>query len=171
MRVYLREVEERDFEQIVKWRNSAKVREHCFSKKTISIESQIKFYNNYIKTGKYVQFIVECIEEEFGVSSYPIATVYLKNIDKENRRCELCIFTSDDQEWNVDSQSLAVKMLLEKAFEEYGMHKVYSYVFYKYVEEADLLKNAGFSIEAVYKEEALDENDKYIDVIRFSIIK
>ena len=80
-------------------------------------------------------------------------------------------FTSDDQEWNTESQSIAIKQLLDKAFNEYGMHKVYSYVFYKFLDEAELLKNSGFSIEAVLRGEALDENGKFQDVIRFSIIK
>ena len=51
------------------------------------------------------------------------------------------------------------------------MHKVYSYVFYKYPQEVELLKKAGFSAEAILKEEALGENGQYDDIVRLSIIR
>ena len=171
MRIYLRPVTEEDGELIVRWRNAPNVSSHCFTKNKITLESNRRFYKEYIETGKYVQFIVERMEEQFGVASYPIATCYLKDIDYNNKRCELCIFTSDDEEWNTESQSIAVKMLVDKAFNELGMHKVYSYVFYKFLDEAELLKGAGFESEAILKEEAIDENGNYVDVVRFAIVK
>lgn len=171
MKIFLRSITEKDSANIVKWRNSDKVKCHCMTKSPITVESHLRFYNDYILSGKYKQFIVERIEEETGLASYPIATVYLKDIDNENKRCELCIFTSDDIEWNSDGQLIAIKMLLEKAFNEYGMHKIYSYVFYKYQDEVDLLKNAGFSSEAILKDEALNADGIYEDIVRLSIIK
>ena len=170
MRIFLRPISEKDGELIVRWRNSEEVRRHCMSKALINIDSNLRFFNEKVVTGKYRQFIVERVEENTGLASYPIATVYLKDIDYENKKCELCIFTSNDVEWDAEGQSLAVKMLLEKAFSEYGMHKVYSYVFYKYPEEVELLKKAGFSAEAILKEEAFCEN-KYEDIVRLSIVK
>lgn len=169
MKIFLRPITEKDGIHIVKWRNSQKVKNHCMSKTQITEESNRKFYNEYVATGKYKQFIVERIDEEFSLASYPIATVYLKDMDYGNKRCELCVFTSDDSEWLADGQSLAIKMLLEKAFNEYGMHKVYSYVFYKYADEVELLKRAGFSVETILKEEALNEEGQYEDVVRLSI--
>jgi len=169
MKIFLRPITEKDGIHIVKWRNSEKVKNHCMSKTQITEESNRKFYNEYVATGKYKQFIVERIDEEFSLASYPIATVYLKDMDYGNKRCELCVFTSDDSEWLADGQSLAIKMLLEKAFGEYGMHKVYSYVFYKYADEVELLKSAGFSVETILKEEALNEDGQYEDVVRLSI--
>ena len=171
MRIVLRPITLEDGSLIVKWRNTPNVLNHCLNKKLITEESNQMFFDTYVKTGRYVQFIVERIEEQYGVASYPIATVYLKDMDRFNKRCELCIFTSDDQEWNTESQSIAIKMLLEKAFGEYGMHKVYSYVFYKFIDEAELLMSAGFSTEAILKKEALNLDGKYEDVVRFSIMK
>ena len=39
------------------------------------------------------------------------------------------------------------------------------------MDEAELLKRAGFKSEAILKEEEIDENGKYIDVVRLAIIK
>ena len=169
MRIYLRPITLDDGINIVKWRNTPSVRDHCLNQKPITVESNERFFHHFVETGYYQQFIVERIDEDFGVSSYPIATVDLKDIDRTNRRCELCIFTSDDQEWNTESQAIAVKMLLEKAFNELGMHKVYSYAFYKFMNEASLLKRAGFSTEAILKEEAVNAHGEYEDIVRFVI--
>ena len=142
MRIYLRPVKLEDGANIVRWRNAKSVRNHCFNKNEVTIESNKVFYNSYVKTGKYRQFIVERIDEDFGVSSYPIATVYLKDIDETNKRCELCIFTSDDQEWNTESQGIAIRLRLEKAFSEHEMHKIYTYVFSNNKDEISLMKRA-----------------------------
>lgn len=171
MRIYLRPITLEDGPNIVKWRNTPSVSAHCLNQKPITIESNETFFHKHVETGHYQQFIVERIDEDFGVSSYPIATVYLKDIDRINKRCELCIFTSDDQEWNTESQSIAVKLLLDKAFSEIEMHKVYSYVFYKFIDEAELLKGAGFTSEAIFKDEALDADGNYQDIVRFVIFR
>lgn len=171
MRIVLTPITENDGDKIVKWRNDPKVRNHCLDKTPVTVESNKAFYKNYVLTGKYKQFIVDCMEESTGVCSYPIATVYLKDMDYGNKRCELCIFTSSDVEWNPEGQTIAIEMLVEKAFNEYGMHKIYSYVFKKYLDEVKLLEKAGFSVEAVLKDEARNEQGEYEDIVRLSVIK
>lgn len=170
MRIVLRPITLQDGETLIRWRNDKRVLDHCLSRAKITEDSNREFFKNFVETGKYKQFIVERLADNYPVI-YPIATVYLKDIDYTNKRCELCIFTSTDTEWAPENQSLAIKMLVDKAFNEYGMHKVYSYVFYKFQEEVDLLKNAGFSSEAILKDEALNEEGKYEDIVRLSIIK
>lgn len=61
--------------------------------------------------------------------------------------------------------------MLEKAFDELGMHKVYSYAFYKFMDEASLLKRSGFTTEAILKGEALTAEGEYEDIVRFVITK
>ena len=168
MRLYLRPITEDDGAFIVKWRNSEKVRKHCMTKAPKTEESNKKFFKEYVLTGKYKQYMVERIEEETGLVTYPIATVYLKDFDNENKRCELCVFTSSDVEWEFEGQVMAVKLLLEKAFNEFEMHKVYSYVIHNVNEGMEVLKSAGFAIEAVLKSEAVIDGN-YTDVYRLCI--
>ena len=169
MNIYLRPISEKDGPNIVRWRNDPTVLRHCLDKTHITEDSNLKFYKSKVETGKYKQFIVECVESNSGVCTYPIATVYLKDMDYSNKRCELCIFTSSDVEWNPEGQTIAIKLLINKAFNEYGMHKVYSYVFSEFPDEVDLLINAGFSIEANLQHEALGQDGEYKDIIRLCI--
>lgn len=168
MRIYLRPITENDGAYIVKWRNSDIIRKYCMIKAPITEDSNREFYRSQILTGKYKQFMVERVEESTGLASYPIATVYLKDVDNENKRCELCIFTSNDIEWETEGQVMAIKMLLDKAFDEYGMHKVYSYVIYDINKNIEILKSAGFTIESVLKSEALLDHE-YVDIYRLCI--
>jgi RimJ/RimL family protein N-acetyltransferase len=169
MKIFLRPIEEKDSPSIVRWRNDPEVLSHCLDKTRITEESNREFFKNNVLTGKYKQFIVECLDEVTGVCTYPIATVYLKDMDYGNKRCELCIFTSSDVEWNPEGQTIAIEMLTKKAFEEYGMHKVYSYVFAKYPDEIELLKNAGYIIEAKLKEESMNADGHFDDLIRMAV--
>ena len=61
---------------------------------------------------------------------------------------------------------MATKMLLEKAFNEYGMHKVFSRVFYN--DGIEMLKAAGFTLESVLKSEVMIDGE-YHDIYRLSI--
>lgn len=166
MKVYIRPITEKDGAYIVKWHNSEKVLKDCMTKAPITLESHMQYYRDRVLTGKNIQFIVERIEEQTGLVTYPIATIYLKDVDNENHCCELCVFTSSDIEWEAESQVPATKMILDKAFKEYGMHKVYSRVFYN--EGIEMLKAAGFTIESVLKSEVLIDG-KYQDIYRMSI--
>lgn len=166
MNIYLRPITESDGRIIVHWRNSPDVLSHCLDKTPITEESNLAFYKANVLTGKYKQFIVECLDEATGICVYPIATVYLKDMDYGNKRCELCIFTSSDIEWKPEGQIIAIEQLVDKAFNEYGMHKVYSYVFEKFPEEIELVKKAGFQIEATLKDEAISENGGYENIVR-----
>ena len=63
-----------------------------------------------------------------------------------------------------------IRQNIEKAFNEFGMHKIYSYVFCMFQNEIDLLKRSGFKLEALLEKESLDKHGNYIDLARFCII-
>lgn len=171
MNVYIRPITEDDTELILQWRNSDFVRSHSLTKAPISRESHLKYFKEKVLTGLVKQYIVECIEPNTGVVTYPIATIYLKDFDKENHRCELCVFTSNDAEWVEESQIIAMKMLIQKAFDEFGIHKIYSHVFCRFPEEVKLLEEVGLKIECTLKEEAKGMEGDYEDLYRMTVIK
>ena len=152
MKVYLRPVELKDGRTIVNWRNDPLVRDHCRNHTPITEEINKDFYHSFIETGKYKQYMVERLDEEYGVFSYSIATIYLKDIDYDLKSAELCLFTSNDREWNVESQTLAIKRILEIAFDEIKLQTVYSYTFKKFIKEVEILKSFGFYMDKNYNE-------------------
>lgn len=169
MKIVLREITIEDGSYIVKWRNDVKVIRHCIDKTVITEELNTRFFNDNITTGKVKQFIVERTDEEYGgIFAYPIGTIYFKDIDYQNHKCEIGMFPSDDDEWNSESQHIAVCLMIKKAYQEYYMNKVYVYVFADCNKEIELLTECGFVREGIFKSEILDNNN-YRDVIRLAI--
>ena len=171
MKIYLRNITIDDQKLIVKWRNSPSVLRHCAHKNMVTLESSISFFNEYVLTEKYKQYIVERVDDDYGAISYPISTVYLKDIDKENSVCELCIFTSDNEEWNTSSQLQAIRILIQKAFEEFKMRKVFTRVIANHNDEIELFLKSGFKKEALLEKEILSLDGTYVDLLRMCIFK
>ncbi len=170
MKLWLREVTLEDGKNIVKWRNDIKVISHCFDKTLITEESNEEYFNNYIITGKVKQFIVERSDEDWGGRfGYPIGTVYLKGLDAKNNKCELGMYPGLDIEWNCESQKIAIGLLIKKAFDEFGIHKIYSYVFADCREEIEVLLACGFFEEGKFVGEILDK-DGFRDILRLAVI-
>lgn len=166
MKVILRKICEKDGSYIVKWRNSDHVKEHCIDKKQVTLASNMDYFENKISTGECIQYVVERMDEEYGVFSYPIGTIYLKNLDYTNKKCELGFFPSDDEEWNDESKKMAVDQLLEKVFGEFDFHKVYVCVLADCEDELDLFYKAGFKKEGILLHEIKTEQGTYKDIVR-----
>lgn len=169
MNIVLRKVSLEDGHYIVKWRNSKNALSHAIDQREISEESNAEFFEKYVKTGKYMQYMVEKMGEDFGVYSYPIATVFLRNIDKDNHKCEIGLYPSDDQEWNDEAKIEAVRKLISVANSELGMHKVYAEVLDNCQDEVELFENAGMTIEGTLKDDFLI-NGEYRSVVRLVAI-
>ncbi len=170
MRIYLREINPKDSEYIVKWRNHPQVLKHCIDDTLITVESQLLFYNVNVLTRKYLQFMVEKMDETYGTFSYPIASVYLKNLDRANGKCELGMISSDDSEWDDEAKVKALRQLTLRAFHEFHFHKVYAYVFADCEDEVQLMESVGFKREGYFREDVRAKDGTYRDVFRMSII-
>lgn len=170
MRLMLRPITLGDTSILVKWKNDVNVIEHSLSRETKIEENNRELYYNIAKIGKYKQFIVECLVDNYPVK-YPITTVYLNDIDDINKCCELCFFTGTDKEWQFETQCVAIKMLLEKAFNEYDMLKVYSYMLRKFSDEIEMLKKIGFTIETISEKVTFYDDGKYEEIVKLVIYK
>lgn len=171
MSIWLRSIKKNDSKYIVEWRNNNKVRNHLLHNEPITEESNLMFYNDNVLTQKYYQYIVEQTDENFPQISYPIATVYIKNIDCINERCEIGFFPCQRIEWQGKTQQEAITLLIEKICKEHKIHKVYTYVFADCLDELSLFLQIGFKQEGYYKDEIKTNNSKYRDLVRLSFVK
>lgn len=144
MRVWLRPVSKDDAKYIVQWRSSDKIRKHCLSNNIVTKKTNEQFFANNIINGKYIQFIVERIDKDFEQFSYPIGTIYIKNIDEQYNCCEIGFFPSEDEEWNDISKIMALEQLINIVSKKRKFIKIYSNVFEDCSDELELYKKAGF---------------------------
>lgn len=169
MQIWLREVTKEDADFIVDWRNKNFIRRHCMDDSIITKESNLSFYENNVLTKEYFQYMVERIDDDFSQCSYPIATGYLKNLDYQNRKCELGFFPSEESEWNGATERIAIKLLVDNAFKEHGFRKVYTYVFTDCADELALYISAGFLQEGCFKDEVCANNGNLRSLVRLAV--
>lgn len=167
--IYLRPISLDDTDYIIGWRNSPNIIQRLFNQEKLTKAMHLKFYKENIETGKYMQFMVERIDES-NVCSYPIGTAFFKNIDLWNQKCEYGIFTKDMNLWKEEFGYLPTLLMLKKAFEEMNMNKVYLYVYSTSEEEISVFQKCGFKIEGKLSQEIKSHN-KYRDVYYMAILK
>lgn len=155
MKIHLRPVELKDGRTIVNWRNDPFVRAHCRNHTPITEEMNEAYFHSFVETGKYKQYMVDKIGEDYGVFAYSIATIYLKDVDYISKSAELCLFTSNDREWNEESQLLAIKRILEIAFNDLKLQTINSYTFKEFIKDAAILNSFGFVMDSSYNKDDL----------------
>lgn len=162
--ITLRPIEERDAENIVRWRNADSVRKNLFNQEPITVDQHLRYYRNTVCTGKCRQFIIE-LNEEVGLD---IGTVFLKNIDLLQRQAEFGIFIGEPAGKGRRCALPATEGILRVAFEEMGLERVYLYVVEDNVPAIRTYKHAGFSENAREHGRFIREG-KPLDVIAMEI--
>ncbi len=162
MSVYIREITENDTDLIIKWRNSEHVKKRFIYRKNITRESHTNWLNEKVKKGICKQFIIYIADIE-----KPIGSVYLSNIDYENQNAEYGIFIGESDELGKGYGSEAGKLILEYAFNQLKLHKVYLRVFADNLSAINSYRKIGFVQEGLLKEEVMI-NGRFKDLVRMS---
>ncbi|HBW13303.1 MAG TPA: UDP-4-amino-4,6-dideoxy-N-acetyl-beta-L-altrosamine N-acetyltransferase [Proteiniclasticum sp.] len=163
--IRLRPISLNDTNNIVKWRNTDSVKQNLFTRDDITHEDHIKWFNNYVMKGLCSQFIIEIIEP-----SMDIGTVFIKNIDKKNDKGEFGIFIGEEEARGKGFGKTATKLILDHAFTELNLNRVYLSVFVDNLSGIKSYANAGFEQEGVLRQDYKYGN-KYYDVLLMSILR
>ena len=86
-----RPMDREDTDLVLKWRNSDAVRRNFLYQKEITREQHLLRFDQEIETGEIIQFVI--LEKN---NKRPIGSVYLRNIDKNNKSAEYGIFIGED---------------------------------------------------------------------------
>ncbi len=147
-RVSLRPICIEDTDNIIRWRNSEQVKKNLFSQADITSEIHKEYYKNCVETGKCKQFIIETLE-----GNLDIGTVFIKNIDENHRKAEFGIFIGEACARGKGYGTAATKQMLNIAFEEYKLNRIYLQVLESNESGIKAYLNAGFIKEGLLVEE------------------
>lgn len=89
--VYLRPITLEDTENIVKWRNTDRVRKNFIYQKPFTKEGHLAWMRDKVAAGEVVQFIL-CETE----GDRPVGSVYFRDIDTGNKKAEYGIFIGEE---------------------------------------------------------------------------
>ena len=119
--IILRKLEERDTANIVRWRNSEAVRRNLFTQSLLTEEQHLRYFRNTVQTGRCRQYIIQVC----GEKPLDVGTVFLKNVDPEQKQAEFGIFIGEPGARGKHLSLAATTAVLQIAFTELGLERVY----------------------------------------------
>ena len=162
--ITLRAINLGDTDNILKWRNSELVMNNLFSQTPLTSENHQKWLSEVVQTKKAYQFIIEIDQ------SIPIGTIFLKNLDYINLKCEMGIFIGEESFRGKGYSKKAISQVLHFAFKKLNMNKVYLSVLLENINAIKTYERVGFSHEGVLRHDYL-RNDVFHDVVIMGLLK
>ncbi len=157
--IILRPIAPEDTERVIKWRNSDLIQRYFLYRSEITRDDHENWLRNVVKAGKAVQWII--VESDSG---NPIGSVYLRDIDRTNRKCEFGIFIGEPDKQGLGYGKEACLMAVQYAFTQLYLTKVYLKLLANNETALRMYKNVGFEIEGIFKMDRWINNTP-IDVI------
>lgn len=117
--VHLRPMTIEDTSKIVAWRNHDFVRKNFIYQELFTEEGHLDWIKNQVEPGHVVQFII-CLS-----NGREIGSVYLRDIDRENKTAEYGIFIGEEDAIGCGYGPQTARLALQYAFDTIGLDKVF----------------------------------------------
>ena len=163
----LRPITPADTPLIVRWRNSDFVRNNFLYRGEFTEEIHRHWLETKVTTGEVMQFI---IEHEGNGNKFPVGSVYLRDIDKENSSAEFGIFIGEESALGKGIGTESAKLILDFAHNKLGLHRVFLRLLADNVSAYKAYRKAGFVSEGIFRDMKLIDG-KYKDIMFMSSIK
>lgn len=164
-RIYLRAFELEDYKTTIVWRRDSQILNMLGGTKYyVSEEKEKKWIEDSIFDTKDIRLAV-CLTE----SNLHIGNVYLTHIDMQNRNAESHILIGNKSYWGRGYAGEALKLLLDYAFNERGLHRIFSLVLDTNIQSLKMHKKLGYQQESIMRESVF-KNGEYQNQIILSIL-
>lgn len=162
--LHIRPIEKNDTQNILCWRNSPEVVKNFIYRKNLTEAEHENWLNTYVATGKVAQFIIEVGDEKL-----PVGSVYLRDIDYNNKKAEFGIFIGEEFARGKGYGAQATRLILKYAFETMDLNKVFLRVFADNKRAINCYLNAGFKEDGLFRDDVCIDG-KFYDVMFMSIL-
>ncbi len=157
--IYLSPISYEDTEDIVRWRNKPCVREHFIYREPFTREIHENWMKTKVEVGKVIQYII-CDK----ATTRKIGSVYLRDIDRKNRKCEFGIFIGEEDFLSRGYGREAAELITDYAFGELGIHKIYLRVL------AHNQRALCSYLKAGFVQEGISKDDVWIDGVPYDVV-
>ncbi|MBL6995929.1 GNAT family N-acetyltransferase [Desulfobacula sp.] len=162
--VKLRPITSEDMAKIPEWRNKDHIRKWFFNSNILTSEDQEKWYSAYVLNDFDKMFIIQAGSEDIGTFS-----VY--NIDTKNKKAEIGnLMIGEDKHRGKGYAYQAGKLLLEYAFNNLKLERLYLSLFADNIAAFNLYAKLGFVKEGVLGQDILTSSGRK-DVILMGLMK
>lgn len=166
-RVKLRKMTKEDTELYHKWRNDVEVMHSTNPSLDVYPMEETKDFVDHVILGTHAGKSYIMVEK--GKES-PIGIVALINIDYKNRNAECIIDIGEKEYWGKGYGSEGLKLLLDYAFYEMNLHRVYLKVFSFNDKAISLYNKIGF-IQEGSSRQSLFRDGTWYDIIHMGILQ
>ncbi len=163
-RVQLRPMTLADTADVVRWRSDPFVIESMFSDEPPTSESHTRWFEQLQLRGVRQEFII--VERATGRA---IGTIGLSGIDRLHRRAEYGILIGEADVRGQGYAREASALLLDYAFNELQLHRVYLLAFADHSAALKLYQRLGFQIEGTLRDH-MYKRGAFRDVIMMAIL-
>lgn len=159
--VTVRDFSENDISNKVSWINNSENNQFLHYDLPLSYEGTLKWYKCKNKDTRH-----DCVIEYQGE---PVGLIGLLNIDKENSKAEFYISMGVTSFKRKGIATIATKLLLDFAFFELRLNKVYLNVDAENIAACRLYEKVGFKCEGIFKKD-MYHRGKFIDRKRYAVL-
>ena len=146
--VLLCSISKEHIEKLRKWRNKEEIRKNFLNTDIISAEQQNQWFSSYIKKDNDIMFIIKDKKNQEEVGA-----IALYNIDSEKKQAEYGRLMIGEESAKGKGIALkSIKLMLDFAFNELLLDKVYMDVFTENYPSININKKLGFKETSNKKE-------------------
>ena len=146
-RVYLRKITYEDTPLVVKCRNNPRVRNNFIYREVFKEDIHNNWMKTKVETGEVVQLIIcprgDKNSEDAGAER-PVGSVYLRDIDMNEKTAEYGIFIGEDDATGRGYGNEAAELMCRYAAKELGLKKLILRVFADNMAALKSYEHAGF---------------------------
>ena len=170
--IILRKLQDKDAEKMLEWMHDASIA-RAFKKdmERFTLENVKEYIENGVNsddfdTAKELNYaVVDSEEDEY------LGTVSLKNIDRNNSNAEFAIVLRKCAQGGAKGISVAAaKLILDKAFENLGLERVYLTVLHNNVRARNFYEKIGFTYEGTARKQ-LHIKDVFVNWDFYGLLK
>ena len=164
-RIYLRALESTDLDTTFSWRNDDEISSMVGGQKYyVSYDKEKKWLEGIIYDNTNVRLMI-CLKD----TNKPIGISSLTDINYINRSAHYHVLIGDKESWGKGYATDALRLMMEYAIKELGLHRIESMVLEDNIGSIKMLKKCGFKEEGV-KRDSIFKGGKYHNQVILALL-
>lgn len=165
--VNLRSINKKDLEQLRIWRNNPKLRSYFRESTELSKEDQLLWYKNIVlPKSMHLMFAIEDKK-----NSMLLGACGLCYIDRLRRSSDLSIYIGSQEIYLDEVYAVeAAKILIQYAFNELGLHRVWSEVYSHDLKKQKFFEGLNFCLDGALRETHWTQG-RWVDSLFYSLLE
>lgn len=143
-KIELKRLTENELELLMNWRIQENITQYLFTNPQITLEGQKKWFEKIKNDNSQIRWIIY-------VNDIPVGSIYLVDIDYNNKRCELGWFIADKEVKSLELAMALQQNVFDYAFDTLKLNRVCGLIIDTNKKVLTLDKYCGFEEEGLLK--------------------